>query len=105
MHEEARKSAGEDSSLEERSNLIKIVSLPSTSENNEPAANDHDVESSSNEQNIKTEKNIAILLSQKLDKKGFSEGFSYIWGQWTSRPYIKVNGLGWMFKLVLWCLR
>ena len=105
MHEEVTKSAGEDPSLEERSNLIKIVSLPSTSETNEPASNDQDVESSSSDQNIKTEKNAVLLLSQQLDRKGFCEGFAYIWGQWTSRPYIKVNGFGWIFKLVLWCLR
>ena len=95
----------EDLCLEERSSLIKIETLPSTHENIKPAANDHEVEESPSVHDEETEKNDALLLKQHLDGKGLCEGFVYIWGQWTSRPYIRVNGCGWMFKLVLWCLR
>ena len=104
MSEEVIKSADENPSLGERSNLIKIVSLPSTSENIGPAANDVE-ETSSSVKNIKTKTNVELFLSQQLDRKGFFEGFVFIWGQYISRPYIQVNGFGWIFKLVLWCLR
>ena len=50
-------------------------------------------------------KDPALHLAEKLDEKDFSEGFSFIWNQWTSKPYVKVEGLGWLFKLFLWCLR
>ena len=105
MSEGVTKNAVEDLCLEERSTLIKIEALPSTSENNKPADNDHEVEESPSVHGENTEKNDARLLSQQLDETGLWEGFVYIWGQWTSRPYIGVNGFGWMFKLVLWCLR
>ena len=46
-----------------------------------------------------------IYLSKQLDEKSFSDGASFIWRQWTSRPHIQVSGFGWIFKLFLWCLR
>ena len=105
MHEEVTKRAVEEATLEERSNLIQLVSSPSSCENDKPTSNDHEVKESSSVHNIKTEKNAGLFLSDKLDKEGFCEGFDFILGQWTGRPYIGVNGYGWMFKLVLWCLR
>ena len=103
MPEEGTKSAVEDLCLEE--SLIKIESLPLSCENTEPSANDHEVEESLGVHDEETEKNVALFLSRQLDSKEFVEAFSYIWGQWTSRPHIGVTGFGWIFKLVLWCLR
>ena len=66
---------------EERSSLFNLVSLPSSFKKDEP----HEVEeSSSANQNIKTEKNYGWFLSKTLDEKGFCEGFVYILGQWIS---------------------
>ena len=104
MHEEATKSAVEEATLEKRSNLIQLVFSPSSCENDKPASNDHEVEESCVHK-IKTEKNEGLSLSNKLDKKGFCEGFDYILGQWTGRSDFGLNGYGWIFKLVLWCLR
>ena len=50
-------------------------------------------------------KDPALHLAEELDIKDFSGGFSFIWNQWTSKPYVKVEGWGWLFKLFLWCLR
>ena len=107
MSEEVIKSSVDVASQEERSNLIKIISLPSSFEDDKSTANNQRVKESSSGsvQNIKTERNVRLLLSQELDKKGFREGFVHIWGQWTSRPYIEVNGFGLIFKFLLWCLR
>ena len=105
MPEEVTQNAVEDSISEERSSLIKIESLPLSRKDNEPSANNHDVEEPSDVHDEDTEKNVVLLLSQHLDGKGLWEGFAYIWRQWTNRPYIRVNGFGWMFKLGLWCLR
>ena len=49
--------------------------------------------------------NVGIILSKQLDEGGFREGSVFIWGQWTSRSDIKLEGFGWIFKLVFWCLR
>ena len=105
MPAEVTNAAVEVSILEVRSGLIKIDSLTLSRKNDEPSVNDDEAEESPIVHNEETEKNIVLLLSQQLDGKGLWEGFAYIWGQWTSRPYNKVNGYGWMFKLVLWCLR
>ena len=99
MHEEATHCAVEEATLEERSNLIQLVSLPSSCERVQ------EVEESSSVHNIKTENDDGLFLSNKLDKEGFCEGFDFILGQWTGKPYIRVNGFGWIFKLVIWCLR
>ena len=95
----------DDASLEEGSNLIEILSLPSNFEYDKTTANNHKVKESSSDQNIKTEKDVRLFLSQELDGKGFREGFVHIWSQWTKRPYIRVNGSGWIFKFALWILR
>ena len=106
MHEEVRRSVDENATLEERSNFIQLVSVPSSCEDDKPTSDDHDeVEEPSIVHNIKTEKNSGLFLSDKLDKKGFCEGFAYIWGQWTTRSDIGLSGFGWIFKLFLWCLR
>ena len=59
-------------------------------------------EESSGVQDIETEKNVGLFLSEQLDKKGFYEGFVYIRGQWYD--IVKEN-FGWLFKFVLWCIR
>ena len=105
MHEEATKSAFEEATLEERSNLLQPVPLPSNYENNKPASNDIKVEESSCVHKIKTEINDGLFPSNKLDKEGFCERFDYILVQWTGRSDFGLNGYGWIFKLVLWCLR
>ena len=105
MPEEVTQNAVEDSISEERSSLINTESLPLSRKNDDPSANNHDVEEPADVHDEETEKNVALLLGHQLNGKGFFEGFAYIWGLWTSRPYIGVNGYGWMFKLVLWCLR
>ena len=47
----------------------------------------------------------SVYLSEKLDKRGFMDGFSFIWMIWTQKPQIQVEGWGWLFKVFLWCLR
>ena len=70
MPEEVTINSVENQSFEERLSLIKIVSLPlpSSCENNEPAANDHEVEKSSDVNNEET-KNVGVFLSMQLDLK------------------------------------
>ena len=106
--EEVKHDAVEDPTSKEKS----CSSL--SCEDNVAAANDHDVEESSSVHNIKNEKNVGEFLSIHLDKKGFCEGFAYIWGQWTNIGLIYVWGqwtdievdyLVCIFKLFLWCLR
>ena len=64
MPEEVIKQSVQDPSFEERSNLIKLVSLPSSCEKDGPG----EVEESSSVNNIKTEKNDGIgqILSPEL---------------------------------------
>ena len=79
MSEEVTKSSIDDASLKERSNLIEIFSLPSSFEDDKTTANNHRVKETSSDKNIKTERNVGLLLSQELDEKGFPEGFVHIW--------------------------
>ena len=51
------------------------------------------------------ENNVRLFLHEQLRSLTFFESFAYIWEQWTSRPHVKVEGYGWIFKLLLWCLR
>ena len=88
MAQETRQSSVEDTFLEvEGSSLIREEYVPSIVT----------VEKF-------TDENI-FPLSEQLARKGLCEGFVLIWGQWTSRPHITLQGLGWMFKFFLWCLR
>ena len=103
MHKEATKTV-EEATLEERSNLIPLVSAPQSCDD-KPASNDHKVEESSCVHKIKTEINDGLFPSNKLDKEGFCERFDYILVQWIGRSDFGLNGYGWIFKLVLWCLR
>jgi len=48
--------------------------------------------------------NVPNFLEDQFEDKSFFESFSFLWKQWTSRPHIEVEGLGWTFKLLLWCL-
>merc|ERR1711971_696130 len=48
--------------------------------------------------------NVPKFLSGQLDSLEFFESFAYIWEQWRSRPYLKVEGIGWIFKFLLWFL-
>ena len=48
---------------------------------------------------------VSVYLSEKLDNRNFSDGFSFIWIKWTQKPNIQVKGWGWLFKMFLWCLR
>ena len=50
-------------------------------------------------------KDVPLFLSEELDRKGLFEEFVFILREWTSTPYIKLEGLGWLFKLFLWCVR
>ena len=34
---------------------------------------------------------VSVYLSEKLDKRGFMDGFSFIWMIWTQKPQIQVN--------------
>ena len=89
MSDEVTESHAEHLSLEEISSLMKVESLPSSCENGE---------------NIS--KNVLLFLSQQLDRKGFIDGFVYIWGQWTNRPFVTpCYSFGCLFKLLLWGLR
>ena len=48
----------------------------------------------------------ALYISRQLDGESFSDGFSFIWRQWTDTSDIGVTSVGGcLFKLLLWCLR
>ena len=126
MPQELRQSGGEDKSLEEEgSSLIRKKSLPPPSENRDTAAveeltHDQNVNNVNSKQTSKkivdnsksiiilkdfNFKDVPLFLSEELDRKGLFEGFVFILREWTSTPYIKLEGLGWLFKLFLWCVR
>ena len=109
MPEGITKRTVEVPSSEERLGLIKVVSLNSSCENDGPAANGREVKESDSIQNVEATRNVSKdvgpILNNQLDGKGSLEGFIFLWEQWTSRPYFKVDCPGSIFKLVLWCIR
>ena len=64
MHKEATKTV-EEATLEERSNLIPLVSAPQSCDD-KPASNDLEVQDPSSVHNIKTEKNVGLFLTSSF---------------------------------------